>query len=522
MVRSVAWHVTLMACVLTASPANASAQSTAGTTNECTAGDELSATAPMSFPRGSHVALRLSDGRVLLAGSDDRLRHAEIFDPISGTLSPTGWLNDERCYGCGSALLADGRVLVFGGWTGTQTLYSSEIYDPAVGQFARLPQGDLHYNRLGPNTHLLNNGQVLAFGGHGFGIYSTAELFTPGPDSWSLTGGMAAARLGASVKLADGRVLVVGGLTSGGAYLATAEVYDPASGLFTPTGPMTEGRHGHSAVVLPTGRVLVTGGMAVSQQHGFEVLASAEVYDPATGSFLPVGPMATARTSHASFLLPDGRALIAGGTGNSGQPLATTEVFDPVTQIFSPGPLLIAGRSSPGVTILDDGRILISGGYGTNGGRLNTMEIVASCTEDLSALDALYETDEDAAVVVPGRSTGSGATPLFRVATQPRHGRLEGAGPNWQYLPEPDFHGTDSFTYVVEAGGRTSAPATITIVVRSVNDAPVLIAGGPYYVWRGVSLNVAATATDVDDASVLLEWDLDGDGTFEMQQAALQ
>jgi len=186
--------------------------------------------------------------------------------------------------------LADGRVLVIGGsadaWTSNAPLIASaEIYDPKAGTFSTT--GQLNVARA----------------------WHTATL------------------------LADGRVLITGGQSTGGEQLASAELYDPGTGRFTPTGSMEVGREYHTATLLNDGRVLVAGGGGDYTNLNF--LASAELFDPKTGTFTATGPMADARTYHGASLLPDGRVLVTGGYGAKA-PLASAELFDPKAGTFSP------------------------------------------------------------------------------------------------------------------------------------------------------------------------------------------
>jgi len=115
--------------------------------------------------------------------------------------------------------------------------------------------------------------------------------------------------------LSDSRVLMAGGWTGTEANsglqttIASAELYDPKTGTFSPTGSMTTDRSGHTATALPDGRVLVAGG----EDDSGASLASAELFDPRTGTFDTAGSMSTSRDGHTATLLSDGRVLIAGG-----------------------------------------------------------------------------------------------------------------------------------------------------------------------------------------------------------------
>lgn len=139
-------------------------------------------------------------------------------------------------------------------------------------------------------------------------------------------------RLGHSATLLrDGRVLVAGGSGSDGP-LASAELCDPGSRTWTATGSMTEGRYNHSATLLPDGRVLVAGGGTSSSIHpGLDALASAELYDPSSGSWTLTAGMIEARYGHTAMLLRDGKVLVAGGDGGGDrlEPLASAELYDP-------------------------------------------------------------------------------------------------------------------------------------------------------------------------------------------------
>jgi hypothetical protein len=126
--------------------------------------------------------------------------------------------------------------------------------------------------------------------------------------------------------LLDGRVLIVGGFDRP-TYLASAEVFDPKTGSFSPTGSMAAARMFDAATAFPDGRVLIVGGVGGGYARS-TYLASAELYDPKTGSFSPTDSMTTARTDPTATVLSDGRVLIAGG-GNGSTSLASAELYQP-------------------------------------------------------------------------------------------------------------------------------------------------------------------------------------------------
>jgi hypothetical protein len=267
-----------------------------------------------------------------------------------------------------ATLLADGRVLVAGGYDGSAVLTSAETYDPAKGTFSRT--GSMGQPHDGGTATLLPDGEVLMAGGvdpaspeqQGF---AAAELYDPGTGKFRTTGSMVQDRWSqAAALLADGKVLVAGGAGLP-ADLASAELYDPKTGRFAATGSMTQARYGLTATSLGDGRVLVAGGWC---ERG--TVASAELFDPRTGLFAATGSMEQPRSDHTATLLADGRVLVAGGEQNlvgplsSGDVLASVELYDPRTSKFSDSGAMAQAREDHTATLLRDGSVLVVGGYG--------------------------------------------------------------------------------------------------------------------------------------------------------------
>jgi WD40 repeat protein len=182
---------------------------------------------------------------------------------------------------------------------------------------------------------------------------------------------MANARLDDTVTLlSDGRVLVTGGIDNTGKTLASAELYDPKTGKFSPAGSMTTTRAFHTATLLSDGRVLIAGGekkdTGVCASCSTPSLASAELYDPATGKFIPTGLMTTGRFSQTATLLLDGQVLIAGGAKDNSftASLASAELYDPKTGTFTATGSMANARQNNTATLLSDGRVLIAGSAG--------------------------------------------------------------------------------------------------------------------------------------------------------------
>ncbi|MEW6209575.1 MAG: kelch repeat-containing protein [Acidobacteriota bacterium] len=337
------------------------------------AAGSLAMVGPMNRPRYGHTATLLQDGRVLIAGGMEEERtptgSAEIFDPATKTFTLIANLNAKRV-GHTATRLADGRVLIAGG-SGVifyeNALASAEIFDPATETFT--PTENMHQARLGHRALLLPDGKVLITGGQtkDGAKLASAEIFDPQTGAFTSIRDMREPRSDHTMTLLkNGKVLIAGGANgvSMGREVVTetAEIYDPATGLFTSTGNMSAVRYKHSATLLPDGKVLILGGSNAFLARG--MYPSAEVYDPATGKFSKVGNMTTARYKirDAVALLEDGKVIVAGGGSR-------VEIYDPATGVFS----AVAGSTgSPRyystATVLASGEVLIAGGYSNSRG----------------------------------------------------------------------------------------------------------------------------------------------------------
>ena len=286
--------------------------------------------------------------------------------PTRNTMSDPRWA-------AASALLADGkRGLIVGGYSypADRCVATADEFDPQTRRFVPC-RGRLNVPRNFAQASLLPDGRVLIAGGYNtvLGSLNTAEVFDPQTQTFMLLPGRLETprELFTATTLTDGRVLIAGGFnTHRGRTQASAEVYDPKTQVFTPTGSLTEDRFGQGAVRLADGRVLIVGGTHWFVRQPGVPLASAEVYDPATGKFHTThGPMAFARDRPTATLLPDGSALIAGGQ-NGGSESAQAELFDPKTETFSTllSPL-VTPRMAHSAESLPDGTVLLSGGWST-------------------------------------------------------------------------------------------------------------------------------------------------------------
>lgn len=158
--------------------------------------------------------------------------------------------------------------------------------------------------------------------------------------------------------LPDGRVLIAGGMRRNQNFYKAAELYDPSTGKFEPTGEMSTGRVGQIAVLLSTGKVLIAGGWV--GQGGTD---SAELYDSSTGKFTAISKMTVRRGRPSATVLPNGDVLIAGGEERDNESLASAEIFHVKTLSFQSTGSMHHARISHTATLLDDGRVLVVGGY---------------------------------------------------------------------------------------------------------------------------------------------------------------
>jgi N-acetylneuraminic acid mutarotase len=248
--------------------------------------------------------------------------------------------------------------------------------------------------------------------------YSSTYVFDPSHRSWTKSGLMNSARSDpASALLADGRVLVAGGRYIDGAhgvrFLDSAEVWDPASGKWSRTGPLDAARLGASAVTLADGRVLIVGGIASPDSAPIEQ-PSAEVYDPIAGTWSSAGGLEKARSGFALVALADGGAIVAGGFAIPGYArLASVERFDPASNVWSPAanlPYAVAGAAG---IMLADGHLLLAGGSVRDPEVLdaNAGTYVSGLTADASLFDA-KSGEWTATAPMPRRRAGASAVLL--------------------------------------------------------------------------------------------------------------
>lgn len=330
----------------------------------------------MVVPRNGHAATRLADGRVLVAGgwnavnSNTYINAAELFDPATKTWAATTSMKRPRGH-FGLTTLASGKVLAAAG--DDQLLATAETFDPATATWTATDA--MKVARDGGSSTLLGDGRVLVAGG--CSAYSstcdkleaTSETYDPATDAWTLSlNSMSVPREAyVMVTLGDGSALAAGGCPMYGAnfgcFTSTKSVdrYDQATNKWSPTGQLVAPQDHDTTTRLANGKVLLAGGLSNGN-----IVKTAQLFDPAVGTWSVVMDTNSEHDISAISPLADGRAILSGSWGtlaSLAQITGVTELFDPATGAWSPGPPLLEPRGFHTSTVLADGRVLIAGGF---------------------------------------------------------------------------------------------------------------------------------------------------------------
>jgi hypothetical protein len=327
--------------------------------------------APMAQGRLSHASVKLADGRVLVSGgfnSNGYTASAEIYDPMANTWSATGSMTQARGRHTMSRL-PDGKVLVVGGYIGINNPPTGvELYDPSTGTFSNI--GSLT-PRFDHSATTLTDGRILIAGGNsGNTVLNTALLYDPATGVFSAAGTLPRVHQAhRATRLADGRVLVTGNFSGSNlvSEMLTADLYNPATNTWSQAGSMKAGRYWHAAGLLQDGRVILAGGQGNNNNY----LSSAEIYTPATNTFALVTSMGTSRGQPSFATLSDGTFLVAGGYSGFAS-LATSQRYDAATNTWSSAGSMASAHTGAVTEVLDGKDVLVVSGNAGGGNSYST------------------------------------------------------------------------------------------------------------------------------------------------------
>lgn len=373
---------------------------------------------------------------LVVGGMDDNgniKNSAELYDPASGLFfSPHSTMSTGRMTATATTL-PDDTVLVAGG-QGPTSGNSAELYQAMNGTFL-MTNGMMNHDRIAHTATLLDAAivsgplasHVLLAGGDAFSTAGTAEVYQPLSKTFFSTGNMMSPRRQHTAVLishcgcsADGKVLVVGGYDNQFKVLSSAELYDPATQTFTPTGNLHTPRFRHSATLLNDGTVLIAGGasqMEAKPGNRNPSLNTAEIYDPKTGKFtFTQGTMNAYREAHGASMLGDGTVLLTGGQDEHFLIENTAERYDPRTKTFTALSVSCAGAPPPTGCMrvgrdfhisqtLDDGSVLLAGGVDSTFRTVASAEIYdpASKTFKLTGSMSTPRNGAAASLVISGK-----------------------------------------------------------------------------------------------------------------------
>jgi hypothetical protein len=330
--------------------------------------------------RSYHTATMLKNGKVLIAGGRgadlDPVAPMELFDPVTRMFSPAGDMSPAR-FSHSATLLANGKVLmiagnIYNGSPGASRCTAlAQIYDPDTTMFSSLPS--LERYQCEHIVASLADGRILILGSYPDG---RPQLLDTATGQFTKTGTMVKTRFSGhtATLLDDGRILVAGGVADPIVYQATAEVYNPSTGSFSAVGNMAAPRGYHTATRLPNGKVLIAGGIETNTLGGATFRPIAEIFDPMTNTFAPGPQLPQVHNQAPATSLLDNTILIVGGLSGTG-PQATGQLYDPASGTFSLAGSLNVARYAHTATRLPAGSVLVVGGETGTGPKTVPAEI---------------------------------------------------------------------------------------------------------------------------------------------------
>ncbi|HUR24176.1 MAG TPA: SBBP repeat-containing protein, partial [Acidimicrobiales bacterium] len=360
-------------------------------------GTQLTVTSPPCPGTCTSVAADTIHVNVTVGTATSVNSTTNLFVYGDGLFSPTAACPSAVCGAgtemVGSVTLNSGKVLVVS--TGSTR---AALYDPAGGTWVTVPAPCTSVCAgLGATMTVLRSGKVLLAGGQSQSVINNAGfVFDPATTSWSpTTNTMSNGRTGhTATLLASNKVLIAGGCllayaqcepgnTGGsGAILATAELYDPSTNSFAPTGTLLQGHTDHGAVLLSgtacagasppswCGKVLVAGSGEAFGGPTPNASPAAELYDPVSGLWSAAASMKQGRAFLSATMLGTGKVLVAGGSpsySGANPPIVSAELYDPGTNTWadtgSTGrPHVFASGAGPTWATLGSGKVVVAGG----------------------------------------------------------------------------------------------------------------------------------------------------------------
>ena len=325
-----------------------------------------SAFTDLARPRAFAMAVALPSGEILVVGGLDRTdpqvtnARSEIIDPLSSKVSLLAQPLLGRLHQSVS-LTGNETVIMAGGvqWMGDhwEPVENAEIYQPVTREWSA--GASLLNPRSDHAAVTLKDGRVMVIGGNfGTKLVRSVEIYDAVKDAWALAAGLPRARTQFSaVTLTDGKVLVLGGIDTDGGATDTTFMYDPARDAWSDGPRMTMPRLQQATVLLPNGDVLLAGGGGVAA-------GTSEVYRARQNKFVPSGPLLGPRLVAQIAALPDGRVVLSGGlppTMSAYRPLASSEMWDPASGRWSPLAPIADGRAWGTLIRVGSGLYLVSG-----------------------------------------------------------------------------------------------------------------------------------------------------------------
>ncbi|WII70535.1 kelch repeat-containing protein [Bdellovibrio sp. 22V] len=359
----------------------------------------------MTTARNSAGAATLPDGKIIVFGGQATTANvyatSEIYNPVTNTWSTdTRLLNNAR--GLPSVVtLEDQRILIIGGADPYNAMTSVESYRAGVAAAEEWQVPPLLPGRGAHIATLLKDGRILVTGGNeGTKIIGSTAIYNPATNQWQKGPDLSTPRQNhTATLLASGKVFIAGGSGAGGGlgYNQTADIFDPSTNTIT-TMPLLMERAAHSAIALPNGKVLLSGGINTtdittkneicdpvtgtctasadrpnglydaviplnSDKYLFIGAYGNVTYQPSTDTWTAVVSMTAQRAYHAAIRLLSGKVMVIGGVNVlDGQTLASTEIYDPDTNTWTAGPPLDTPIQYVIANLLPSGEIVVTGG----------------------------------------------------------------------------------------------------------------------------------------------------------------